>query len=259
MAPALGAGRRLAILYDTGVAYFSDEALVLDCHPYQDRHVVLAVLTPESGVIRGIVRRARGAKAPQGAATQVLSRLKVELFQRAGAELATFRQIDLITTSYPLVESLERAASGAVVAELLLCFCPPGEPAPLPFRLGTSVLDALLAGCDPQVAVAYSQLWTIILHGLLPPLHLCADCGTQLENGCLLRPSDAHPLCRHCAPVEAEGLSLDAVRFLALCRRLPISQVPEILPGDCSRWLDRLTRCEAERSLRALDFFRRHV
>ena len=40
-----------------------DQALVLDHHPFGDRHLVLAVLTHRSGVQRGILRRARGGKA----------------------------------------------------------------------------------------------------------------------------------------------------------------------------------------------------
>ncbi len=241
------------------MAIYTSEAVVLDSHPYQDRHVILAVLTPEHGTVRGVLRRARGAKAPLGAATQVLSRLEVELFHRAGAELATFRQVDLLTSSYPLVKSLQQAAAAAVIAELLLTFCPPGEPAERPFRLATAVLDGLLAGTDPPVAVAYTQLWIILLHGLMPPLHLCAGCGAGLEQGWLVRPVDAHPLCRRCAPPDAETLSLDAIGFLAQCRRLPVAEIEVGVPDDCGCWLDRLTRCAAERRLSALDFFRRHV
>ena len=54
--------------YDSFVVFVADDALVLDHHPYRDRHLILAVLTRGSGVQRGVLRRARGGKTPPAAA-----------------------------------------------------------------------------------------------------------------------------------------------------------------------------------------------
>jgi DNA repair protein RecO (recombination protein O) len=240
------------------MAFFSDEALVLDSHPFKDRHLLLSVLTRSYGVVRGVLRSARGAKAPHGAATQILSQVHTGIWQSPHAELASFRQIRLVTSSFPLAADLERATAAAVVAELLLTFCPPGEPVERPFRLGVSLLKGLLAGTDPHAAVAYSQLWVITLNGLLPPLKQCAECGAELTMSCAIRPSDNQPLCPSCAPAEAESLSPQGFQFLVACRHLPVTEVPGPVPPDCRYWLDRLARQEAERPLRALEFFRRH-
>ncbi len=204
-----------------------EQALVLDSHPYRDRDLLLALLSPRLGVVRGVLRRARGGRAPQAAAAQVLSLVRVTGFAGPHAELATFQRLELVTSSFPVAADLDRAAAAAVTAELLATFCSPGEAAPRRFRLGTSLLDALLEGGRPDALVAYAEYWILTLSGLFP----------GVEE----------------APVDASGR-----RFLEECRVRPPSELNGTPPGETARWLDRRVREEAERPLRALDFLRRH-
>jgi len=209
------------------VAIIDDEALVLDHHPFRDRHLILAVLSRHHGVQRGVLRRARGGKAPPAAAAQILSRIQVSLYQKANAELATFRHIDLLTSSYPLASDLARSPAAAVVAELLLTFCPPGEPVERSFRLGVSCLDALLEGKAPDTVVSYAEYWSLALGGVLPPPE------TSM------------------AAVGRRGQA-----FLASCRQRPVREAPSAVPQDAAGWLDQRVRDEAERPMRALSFYR---
>jgi hypothetical protein len=204
-----------------------DEALVLDHYPFGDRHLVLTVLTRNVGVQRGVLRRARGGKAPTAAAAQVLSRVHVGLFQRPEAELATYRHIDLVTSSFPLARELGRSVAAAVVAELLLSFCPPAEPSRRAFRLGAACLEALLTATPAAVAVAYSEFWILALGGVLPS-----------------------------GSVISEALGVKGAELLSAYRQRPIAEVPKAVPANVTDWLDRLVRQEAERPLRALDFYR---
>ena len=103
--------------YDVAVPTIEDEALVLDHYPFGDRHLVLTVLTHHTGVQRGVLRRARGGKAPAAAAAQIMSLVHVDLYQRPEAELATYRHLDLVTSSFPLTRELGKSAAAAVVAE----------------------------------------------------------------------------------------------------------------------------------------------
>jgi recombinational DNA repair protein (RecF pathway) len=209
------------------VAIIDDEALVLDHHPFRDRHLILAVLTHHHGVQRGVLRRARGGKAPPAAAAQILSLIQVSLYQKATADLATFRHIDLLTSSFPLASDLARSTASAVVAELLLTFCPPGEPAERSFRLGVSCLDALLEGKEADTVVSYAEFWSLALGGVLPPPEAIA---TALgERGQV---------------------------FLVSCRRQPVREAPSAVPQDAAGWLDQRVREEAERPMRALSFYR---
>jgi len=151
------------------VTSFDDEALILASYPYGDRHMVISILARHHGATRGVLRGARGGKTPRTSATQVLSLVRVSANHPPSAELATFRQLELVRSSFPLAQSFESATAAAVVAELLSTFCPLGDSAERSFRLGAAMLDALLAGIDPQVAVAYAQFWLLALGGVLPP------------------------------------------------------------------------------------------
>lgn len=207
-----------------------DEALVLDHHPYRDRHLILAVITRRSGVQRGVLRQARGGKAPAAAAAQILSHVQVSLYQRPQAELATFRHIDLLTSSFPLTSQLSTSAAAAVIAELLVTFCPPGEEMEKSYRLGVASLEALLGGVPADTIVSYAQFWMLVLGGVLPS-------------------------------TEMIGRSLGGkdLQVLSSFRRLPVTDIPGQVPPRTARWLDRRVREEAERPLRALDFFRENT
>ncbi len=202
-----------------------DDAVVLDSQRYRDRHLLVTLLTGRVGVVRGVLRKARGGKAPQAAAAQVLSLVHVTGAIGRRAELATFHQLDLVTSSYPLATELERSAAAAVVAELLATFCPLEEPAPRRFRLGVSLLKGLLSGSDPDTVIAYAQFWMLALGGVLP------------------------------IPDEP-GWGEPESEFLSACRQSNVSDLPARVPTRVALWLDRRVRSEAERPLRALDFFR---
>lgn len=207
------------------MALIDDDALVLDSLPYGELHLILSLLTPSVGVTRAVLRGARGGKHPQAAATQLLSLVHVVAFQGRRAELATVRQVELKLSSFPLAADLERSTAAAVVAELLTTFCPQGEPAARPFRLGVAALKALLGGADQASVIAYAQLWILTLSGLMPPLEDCSEAADDLE-------------------------------FLVACRTLSPSELPRRPSAELVRWLDRRVRREADRPLRALDFLR---
>lgn len=236
-----------------------DDGLVLDSRPYGDRHLLLTVLTPGHGPVRGVLRGARGGKAPAAAAAQVLSLVRVAAFLAPHAELATFRRLDLLESSFPLARDLGQFAAANVVAELLLTFCPAYEPAAKPFRLGRAALAGLLAGVEPDVVVAYTELWTLALGGVLPPFDRCAACERGLEPPISFRAADGLPVCRRCAAPDAVALAGEDLAFLVRCRRLPLAEVSGPAPPAAAGWLDRAVRDAAERRLPALDFLRRHA
>jgi DNA repair protein RecO len=245
--------------YHGWVRLIDDEALILDSSPFRDRHLLLTALSHQHGLMRGVLRRGRGGRKPAGAATQVLSLVHLNAHHSSGAEMITIRQVELLHSSYPLASNLRAAAAAAVVAELLITYCPPFEPAARRYRLGRSCLDALLAGSEPAMVVAYAQLWVLWLSGVLPPLGRCCTCGRQTSDRVTVSAVDGQPHCSDCAPSGGELLGEPEMRFLGSCRATPLIELSAPLPDAVARWLDRLARHEAERPLRALDFFRRHA
>lgn len=235
-----------------------DDALILDAFPFRERHLILTALTRSHGTVRGVLRGARSGRAPLASATQVLSLVRLTAALSSRAELATFRQVALLRSSFPLAATVEGAAAAAVVAELLATFCPPAEPATLQFRLGVAVLDGLLEGVEPETVIAYAQFWTLELGGVLPPLDRCASCGATLTAPPRVRTDDVQPLCPACAPPGTAQLDSESLGWLRRLRRLPVSEMIGPVPAPVAQWLDRVEQREAERPVRALDFFRRH-
>ncbi len=78
--------------------------------------------------------------------------------------------------------------------------------------------------------VAYAEFWTLALGGVLPS-------GTTL----------------------AEILDRDSTGVLTAFRNKAVMEVPTIVTPTVSRWLDGQVRAEAERPLRALNFYREIV
>lgn len=215
--------------YHKAMPVYEDDALILDHHPFKERHLIVSALTKSHGVVRGVLRSARGGKIPLAGSVQILSAVRMEFFRKPTAELATIRRVDLIQSTFGLASDFARSTASAVVAELLLTFCPPDEPASRSFRLGDAALEALLSETDPDRVVAYVQFWVLQLGGLMPH------------------------------PEELEGTpTADELAFFIACRRVPLGELDLALPTGARRRLDSMVRYNAERSLRALDFYRAH-
>ena len=244
--------------YHPTVRPVEDVALVLDARPFRERHLLLAVLAPAHGVVRGILRNARGRRtARRAAAAQLLSRVRARWHQRPAADLATFEELEIERSSFPLAREVERAAAAAVVAEALLAFCPEGEAAPRHFGLGTGLLEALLGEAPPRAAIAYALYWVLRLGGVLPEPWRCTACGAAVDAEARIAPGDAHPRCAACAPPGSRRLGPAAIRWLAAARRTPPAELAGDPPREALEWLERLVRIEAHRPLPALDVWHR--
>jgi hypothetical protein len=73
-----------------------------------------------------------------------------------------------------------RQAACAVLAEITTATIRDEQPEAATFRLLGAVLAALEGGLHPWLAVRYAEYWTLKLHGVLPDLSQCAECGEPL-------------------------------------------------------------------------------
>lgn len=230
--------------------------LVLDRRDYRERDLLLSVLCPDRGSLRGIFRGARGGRAPRAAAAEPLSLVHAQCYQGPHAEMINFRQVEVGISSYPLASDFSRSSAAAVVAEALALFCPPDEPAPRRFRLGKAVLEGLLRKMEARTAIVYAQFWLFRLSGLMPDLKICSSCGGSLDRGLIFADFGEGCLCRSCAP---DGVVLDQ-RSVELLRdyerRGPGPELSEATPALVS-WMNSRIRIIADRPLKALDFFNR--
>jgi DNA repair protein RecO (recombination protein O) len=236
-----------------------DEAFVLTRYPYRERDLIVVLLTRQSGQLRVLARRARGARSPVAVSLEPLARIHVSYHASQRSALATLNEASPLRPSFELASRPVSWAAAQVVAELALLYCPEGESAERAFRLVGHGVDRLLAGGDPLVVAAYVELWFLRLAGVFPELARCGVCGASLAAGPrLFDPRESRFVCElHPVPPRAMRLTAPATRWLAEASSEPVERVGERAPQAVLDWLWSLRREFTERDVSSWRFLLR--
>jgi DNA repair protein RecO (recombination protein O) len=211
----------------------SDDAFVVDLHPFGERDLVVILLTKGQGLRRCAARGARGRMSRFGGALQPLNEVRATWFEREGKDLGSLREARAIREIFPAVE--RDPAAGAVsawIADHLRSFAPEHEENDRFWRLAVHLRDALLAGLPPLLVARYAEVWTLRIAGIFPRLADCGRCGNPLDpapgDGDVPRDAAGHFLCGSCARGGAVvPFSRDAGRALRVLLERPL---PELVP-----------------------------
>ena len=182
----------------------SDDAFVLDVHPYGERDVVAVLFTRVHGLKRTAAKGARARMSRFSGALQTLNEVQATWFDREGRELASLREARPVKEIFPAVGT--DPAAGAVVAWIadhLRTFVPEHEENATFWRLAGHLRDALLAGVPPLLVARYAEVWALRLAGIFPPLGACGICSGPIDpepgDGDVARDAVGHFLCNGCA------------------------------------------------------------
>jgi DNA repair protein RecO len=235
-----------------------DEAFVLARYPFRERDFVVVLLGRAAGQLRVVARRVRSPRAPYATATEPLAHVRVSYFERAGSELATLDEAEVVRSAFELASHPPSWAAGQVVAELALVYTQPGQRAEPAFRLVERCVTRLLDGHDPAAAAWYAELWFLRLAGVFPELSRCGVCGAGLPSGARL--FDAVEKRFVCAEDRPAGgltrISAAGVEWLQRASRLPLEQVVEAPPADTGGWLVSLREAFTERQVQSWRYLR---
>jgi len=204
------------------------EAMVLRSHPLGESDRIVTFLTRSVGKLRGVAKGARRSRRRFGSNLEPLSRVRLEYFEREGSDLARIEAADLLESFYRLQEDPERSAVLACLAEVADAFAREQQEDEAYFRLLRAVLAAIRDGLDLERAARYFEVWTLRLHGVLPPLSSCARCQGGLSGrGGIYDRREGDVLCRRCAPQRPPGsVPLTAAALAEAALILKVS------PGD---------------------------
>jgi recombinational DNA repair protein (RecF pathway) len=126
------------------------------------------------------------------------------------------------------------------------------------FRLLGAVLTALEGGLHPWLAVRYAEYWTLKLHGVLPDLAHCAECGEPLaESGSRWAARGGGFLCRRCPKPQGAVVfrSEDLAALFAIDKNPPgaLTLKPEVArpSGALETLLRGSVEAFAERTFRS--------
>jgi DNA repair protein RecO (recombination protein O) len=235
-----------------------DEAFVLARYPFRERDLVVALLTRGSGQVRMVARRARTLRSSQATAMEPLALIRVEYFERPGAELATLHEASVVRSGFPLAADPPAWAAGQVVAELALTFCQPGQRAEAAFRLVDRCLACLLDRHEPESVAWYAELWFLKLAGVFPELDRCGVCGVDLPDGArVFDPAEKRFTCQEHRPTRsAVRIGGAGAHWLQQASRLPLEQVTEPAPPDTGGWLVTLREHFTDRQVQSWRYLR---
>jgi DNA repair protein RecO len=230
-----------------------DEAFVLVRYPFRERDLVVVLLTRASGQVRIVARRARTLRSSRATAMEPLALIRVTYFERAGAELATLDEAEVVRSAFALAGDPPAWAAGQVVAELALLYCPPGQRAEAAFRLVDRCISCLLDGHEAVSVAHYAELWFLKLGGVFPELDRCGTCGSDLPAG--LRFYDVVErrfACQEHRPAgSAVRITAAGARWLQRASRLPLEEVTQPAPEDAAGWLFGLREHFTERRVQS--------
>jgi DNA repair protein RecO (recombination protein O) len=173
------------------------EAMVLRTHPLGEADRIVTFLTRSAGKVRAVAKGARRSKRRFGSNLERFSRVRLQYFEREGSDLARIEAADLLESFYRLQEDPERAA-------VLACMAREQQEDEAYFRLLHAVLRAIRDGMGLDHAARYFEIWTLRLHGVLPPLSTCARCGRAVRSGAYDR-RESGVVCRSCSPGRPPG------------------------------------------------------
>jgi len=154
-----------------------DEAYVLGTSELGEADLIVTLLAEHYGRVRGVGSSARKSRRRFGGALEPMTRVTASWVERDGRELHRIESLEPVRSFAAMQSDPARQAAVAVLCEITAAIVRDEQPETATFRLLGAVLEALEGGLHPWLAVRYAEYWTLKLHGVLPDLAHCAECG----------------------------------------------------------------------------------
>jgi DNA repair protein RecO (recombination protein O) len=148
---------------------YTADALILRTHKLGESDRIVIFLTRDRGKKRGVAKNARVSRRRFGGALEPMTCGRVGYMEREQRELVLLHYVE--PTRSPLSGSPGNnndATLGYVsyFAELLDECAPDADPSETLFRLGSSVVDAMVSGVPADPLARYFEYWVLRLQGV---------------------------------------------------------------------------------------------
>jgi DNA repair protein RecO (recombination protein O) len=146
---------------------FTSDALILRTYKLGESDRIVVFLTRDRGKKRGVAKNARQSRRRFGGALEPMTCGRVTYRERERHDLVFVQ--DVAPTMSPLrLRAGDPDALGHVgyFAELIDEWAPDNDPNETLFRLGVSVVDALIAGVAVEPLARYFEYWLLRLQGV---------------------------------------------------------------------------------------------
>lgn len=212
-----------------------DEAYVLGTSELGEADLIVTLLAEHHGRVRGVGASARKSRRRFGGALAPMTRVAASWVTRPGRELHRIESLEPVRSFAAMQSDPACQAACAVLSEITAAVVHDEQPEAATFRLLGAVLPALEGGLHPWLAVRYAEYWTLKLHGVLPDLAHCAECGEPFSASSVRwAVGGTGFLCRRCPkPQGAIAFGSDELAALAAIDKHPPHALP--LEKDVAR------------------------
>jgi DNA repair protein RecO (recombination protein O) len=203
------------------------EGIVLKNTPYHETSLIVTLITPDRGKLRGLVKGAKRPKSRFGASLEPLTHIEVLFYGKEGRSLNTITQTDIIEGFDAIKRDFDKIAYGAYFLELCDKFVQEGEESQEIFSF---LLESLRLLCDWRgdltLLAAGFGLRFLTLVGFAPSLEQCVVCGAVLKPGKLFFSVDeGGVLCKNCPGTDATELTAYHLRLMRNLSRIPLNRM----------------------------------
>jgi DNA repair protein RecO len=160
---------------------YTADALILKTYRLGESDRVVVFLTRDRGKKRGVAKNAARSRRRFGGALEPMTVGRVGYLERERRELVQLHYVEPLRS--PL-GAPDGDALGYVgyFAELIDEWAQEADPSETLFRLGVSVVDAIVAGAPSDALARYFEYWLLRLQGVYQtPKTLSTDARTFLE------------------------------------------------------------------------------
>jgi DNA repair protein RecO (recombination protein O) len=147
---------------------YTTDALILRTYKLGESDRIVVFLTRDRGKKRGVAKNARQSRRRFGGGLEPMTCGRVAYAEREGRDLVLLHYIE--PTRSPLsAESGQALGYVGYFAELIDEWAQEADPNETLFRLGASVVDALVAGVPIEPLARYFEYWLLRLQGVYQP------------------------------------------------------------------------------------------
>ena len=144
---------------------YTTEALILRSYALGESDRIVVFLTRDRGKKRGVAKNARQSRRRFGGALEPLTCGRVAYLERERRDLVRVEYVE--PTSSPLLAADgEALAYVGYFAELIDEWAPEADPNESLFRLGASMVDAMVQGVPIEPLARYFEYWLLRLQGV---------------------------------------------------------------------------------------------
>ena len=145
-----------------------------------DRIVVF--LTSDRGKKRGVAKGARRTKSRFLGALEPFTCVRVSYYEREYRDLVRVSEVETVRSPLAIRDSGSLNYIG-YFAELVDECAQEADPNERLYRLGVSIVEAMVSGVSVERLARYFEYWLLRLQGVYPPAIVCHECAAALEDG----------------------------------------------------------------------------